>query len=381
MGTVTIGCPDNYGVTITRQAGDMTGEDRFPSALGSLSQIQSVQWTRVKSQAGVARVFAYGCGQNNETLVANGNLIDPWAFELVLHRDSEVAFMGPILDITWHSDSQLWEIVAGDMMAWPSVREIQPAFTNPITDNAAALINLLLQTYFFNNSDDPDLYRHVIQTGFSSVNVDVTYKTATFTVADKIRDLVNMGANYCVVGRAILIFGEEPPNLSKPVILSANDISGQVRLFKTGRAPFGVHVVGRGEGLAFGVGPTASDEAYFGKVSRITQFNEITSQPQLDGLTQAWYNTVSNMRHDIDISAGAILGPDTILYGDTGIFSSLYALDFLVPGYRYDVALTVPEFPIKGTFPMVLDEVTVSWTPEEGEKVGVSFITLGKETT
>lgn len=288
--------------------------------------------------------------------------------------------MGPLLDIFWDRNTESWELTAGDVMtSWSAVREIHPEYTSPVGADAATILTNLLKTYFFDNTDDPDMWRHVMQIGTASVPISLVYKDATFTVGDKLRELVNMGANYAVVGRSILIFGEDPPNFTKPMLLSASDIGGQIRLFKSGRSPFGVHTVGRGEDITKGIGETAPDKAEFGKVSRITQFDGITVQAQLDALTQSWYDTTRVMRHDIDIAAGSVLGQDAILAGDTNIMNSAYALDFLVPGYRYDVAISKPDFPIKGSFPMRLDELSVSWSREEGERVGVSFVTLGLE--
>lgn len=382
MGTVTIGCPDHYACSITRQPGSMTELGIFPPAAGGLSDIVSIQWKRVRSDYATASVFVRGCTNNDHVLVRNQGLLDPWAFELVIHRDSHIAFMGPILDVVWHAETALWEINAGDIMTWANVREIQPDYMSPVTD-AASIMENLLENFFSLNNDDPDLYRHIIQVGTAAVPFDVFYKTATFSVADKIRDLVNAGANFTTVGRTILIFGQNPPNFDDPMIVSAGQLSGQIRLFKTGRSPFGVHAVGRGQDITKGFGPDPAHELYFGKVSRITQFNEVTSQPQLDALTEAWFNDITEMRHDIDISAGAEVGPDTLFYGGTTLMSSVtglgYALDFLIPGYRYDVAVDKPTFPIARAFPMRLDELTVDWTPEEGEKVGVSFATLGRE--
>lgn len=385
MGTRTLGCPTRYGLSIMRQPGEMTTLGFHPPGLGSLTDIQSIQWRRVRSDSATASVFVKGCGLNDRVLVREGGIIDPWAFELTVHRDSRIAFMGPILDVIWHADSGTWELQAGDMMTWPQVREIQPDFLGYVSPNppadAATIMYDLLQTYFQTNNDDPDLFRHVMQLGTASVLFNTFYKTATFSVADKMRDLVNAGATFTTVGRTTLIFGEDPPNLDIPMILSANDISGQVKLFKSGRSPFGVHAVGRGQDITFGIGPTVADEEYFGKVSRITQFNEITDQTQLDNLTTAWYNQIREMRHDIDISAGAKIGPETLFYGGTELFGvfSRWALDFLIPGYRYDVAINKPTFPIKSAFPMVLDELTVDWTPAGGEEVKVSFAPLGRE--
>lgn len=385
MGTVTVGCPENYGLSIMRQPGTMTGLGNFPPAVGPLGEIVSVQWRRVRSDTAAATVFVKGCGLNDRVLIKDGQFIDPWGYELVIHRDSQVAHMGPIMDVIWHSDRGEWEINSNDVMAWPIVREIQPDYTSPFAD-AATIMQDLIKVYFNDNGDDPDLYRHVILAGTASVPFNVFYKTATFSVMDKMRDLINAGGNFAVVGRTVLIFGDSPPNLANPMIVSAGQLSGAVRLFKTGRSPFGVHAVGRGQELTFGIGPTAADELRFGKVSRITQFTEIQVQAELDALTTAWYNTVSEMRHDIDISGGALLGPETMFYGGTDLLTGSagtpgYALDFLIPGYRYDVAVTQPDFPIKSAFPMLLDELTVDWTPAAGEQVKASFVSLGREQT
>lgn len=370
-------CPRSYGVSIMRQPGDMTQLGTSPPGLGSLTDIVSVSWTRVRSSQGVATVFATGCGANNELLVKNQNLIDPWAFELVIHRDSRIALMGPILDIVWHAESQLWEITAGDIMTWTKVRVIEPAFSNPSPQDAATILRDLLNLYFNNNDDDPDLYRNVMFLGTSASQVQVEYKTRSFTVDDKVRELINMGANYAVVGRAILIFGEDPPNLDKSMVISGDDVTGDVGLFKSGRSPFATGVVGRGRGITSRLFAGSINEGYFGEVTRITQFDGITDVSELSDLTTAWRNTVNVMRHDLDISAGATLSQSAVFSGETVLMDGTYALDFLIPGYRYDIAISPPTYPIKGIFPMRLDKLSVSWTPTEGEKVGVSFVTLG----
>ncbi len=378
MGTVTPGCPDGYGITIMRQPGLMTGLGINPPALGALTEIVSVQWRRVRSDIASAQIVVKGCGPNDQVLARDGIIADPWAYEIVIHRDSKIAFMGPILDVVWHKDTAVWEINAGDILTWINVREIFPSYTSPTTDAATIFVDLL-DTYFDDNGDDPDLFRHVLQVGTAAVPIDLFYNTSEFSISDKMRELVNMGANFTTVGRTILVFGEDPPNYDKPMFMSANDISGSMRLFKSGRSPFGVHTIGHGRIVGFGVGPTAADELWFGKVSRHTNFGDITDQPQCEDLTIAWNKTTRVMRNDLDISSGAQIGQDAIFYGDTNLMDSVYALDFLVPGYRYDVSITKPEFPISGAFPMRLDEVIVDWTPEAGEQIKVTFVTLGSE--
>lgn len=371
---MTIGCADDYRVLIMRQPGNMTGQQKSPTCLTELSEIISLRWGRVLSNVGGAQVVVEKCPSNCQFLAPPLNEfgswdgVYPWAYEVWIYRDGQLAFMGPIVYIRQTADN--FVIDAQDMIGYVGRREMITFFS--ITNNPTQIAYSLLTTFF--PPSDPDLLDYVQVLGNASGSMSVEYDRAQYVILQKWQDLIQAGFNYTTFGRRIFLYGEDPPNINNPYMLDANNILGDVEIVLDG-LDYGNHVVGLGEGLTSGVGPSAGDQSFFGKITfPPTKFNDIRVQAELDSVTTTFYGIKRDLTPELVIPAGSTLSPSTEVYnlGYTFTVADPLALNELVCGLRYDVQVNEP-FCQPGRFPQKLAELSVTWNPDQGEKIAVTF--------
>jgi len=352
----------------------MTLQGQHPTVTGQLSDIASVEWGRILNDIATATIVVTKCPDNCALFAEpfeDSVPARPWSHEVRIFRDNTVAFEGPIVRVR-DRPTEI-EILAYDMVGWVNRREVREAYTH--TGDAVTIAANLLDTYF--PPSDPWLMYQVLNTAVGSL--DVEYDRAQYVIGQKWADLVKSGLNYSTLGRHILMFGQTPANVSTPYLLNIGDILGEAELLLDG-LDFGTHAVCLGDGLAHGVGPTASDEALFGKVTYPpTRFPDVRDQADLVVLTEAFYDRKRDMKPRLVIPSGSTLSSSAEIYA-TGyeLYSDveLVALPQLMCGFRYDIQVQEP-YCHPGRYPMRLGQLKVAWTPEKGETVQVSFTDLG----
>jgi hypothetical protein len=372
MSAMMIGCADTYDAMIVRQPGNMTGQGITPEPAGTLTEVVSVAWGRVRKRAAECTVTVTKCPSNCEFLTSSSNWtgVDPWAHEIWLYRDRNLAFQGPVVSIRETRDAFI--IVARDMVQWLYAREIREYYSQTYT--APGVASSLINTFF--PPDDPDLIRHKVTFPNTTGDISVEYDHAQYTIGQKFDELVSAGLDFTTMGRAIYLMGNIPPNYFEPFLIDADHIIGEIEIDKNG-LDYGNHIVGLGEGLAYGVGPSAADRSYYGKVTYPpNRFNDVKILSQLQAVTNTLYNTKRALTPRLVIPAGSTLSPDTVVYNEGWQMNTeqlRLAFSHLIPGFRYDVRVG-EEFCDPAAYPMVLSEVAVTWTAEgKGEKVAVSF--------
>lgn len=378
MTTETIGCAGGYQAMIVRQAGDMTGQGIKPESAGMLKEIVTARWGRVRKRAAEAQVVVTKCPSNCGfiTQSANWTGIDPWAHELWMWRDGALAFQGPIVEI--RETRNTFIITARDMVQWLYAREIREPYDQTWTVPGVA--HSLINTYF--TPSDPDLMRHVVTFPYSSGSITVQYDRSQYTVGQKWDELTSNGLDYTTVGRSIYIMdNSRPPNYDYPFMIDADKILGDIELQKNG-LDYGNHVVCLGEGIVYGIGPSASDEAYYGKVTfPPNRFNMVKDQGQLNNVTHDFYQAKRNLTPRLVVPQGSGLSPDTVVYNELYELSenaAKMAFSHFIPGFRFDVRVG-EEFCQQGSYPMVLSELAVMWDPSgdgSPETTNVSFENL-----
>jgi len=379
-----LGCAEEYSVAIVRQPGNMTDQGTRPAVVGHLEELVSVEWGRVLNDTSKARITVTKCVTNCKTLTsgdARWSSVDPWAHEIWIYRDGEIAWMGPIVYI--RETPHFFHFEAHDMIAWVGRREIINFYST--TDDAASIAYDLIQTFF--PPSDPDLLQHVVLLNTANTLVTVEWDRAQYVILQKWQDLINAGLNYTTMARYIFLSGQDVPNLNFPFVLNADDIESEVEILKDG-INFGDHVVGLGEGNTFGTGPSAADEAYYGKVTYPpTRFNDVRDDAQLQSLTIDLYDELRDLRPQLVVPSGSALSPETDIFKTGYSFPVAFrlvdqpipALVDLIPGHRYDVQVG-ESFCQSATYPMRLGQLAVTWTDKQGEKIAVSLTTLGDQT-
>lgn len=374
MSAETIGCPEGYSVVLVRQPGNMTNQGVTPEPVGTLSEIISLSWGRtLTSGASESTVTSTKCYANCGLVTQNSNWtgIDPWAHELWLYRDGALCWQGPIVNIRETRDSFIF--TARDVLEWVYHREIVSFYAQTYT--ATGIASSLINTFFVN--DDPDIISHKVTFPYATGEMSVKYDRAQFTVGQKFDELTQAGLEYSTLGRAIYLMGPRPANDDAPFLINLADIIGDAEIVKDG-LDYGDHIVGLGEGITFGIDPSANHRQYYGKVTYPpTRFPNVTNISQLQAISKIFYEAKSNLSPQLVIPSGSTLSPSTTVYAENYAMKEenlRLAFSHFICGFQYNVQVSEP-FCQPAQYPMRLSELAVSWD-DEGEKVAVSFDSL-----
>jgi hypothetical protein len=375
---MAIGCAENYSALIARQVGgaEGTGQGTTPVVVGEVVEITSLEFNRILSGTSTARVEFTRCPTNCSFMSAP---VKPWAYELWLYRDGILVWCGPIVITKESRVSETFELIAWDITGWTTRRRIGTNYT--LTNNATSIAINLAQEFFDGTPGrpDPGLLDYVNFLGFASTTITVEYDGFQYTVAQKWADLVNAGFSYTTMGRYTFVWGETAPNLDSPFVIDATEIMGEMELVQDG-TDFATRVVGMGEGVRFSAGPFPVDAAYYGGVDWPTvRYQGITDDPQIQALTLQLFSQKRDLSPTLVIPSGSSLTSNTEIQstGYTIDYTTQIAIPELMCGLRYDVQVPAEQFCQPGRYPMRLDEMKVTWTPEGQEKIAVSFGTLG----
>ena len=373
---MAIGCAENYSALIVRQVGDGTGQGTTPVAVGEISEITSLEYGRILSCTSGARIEFTRCPTNCGFMSIP---VKPWAYELWIYRDGLLAWCGPITIKHEKRESESFELIAWDITGWNSRRRIGNNYT--ITNNPTSIAINLAQTFFDGtiSRPDPGFLSYVQFLGFATSTITVEYDEFQYSVGQKWAELVLAGFSYTTMGRYTLVWGETAPNINDPFVIDSQEIIGEMELIEDG-TDFATRVVGMGEGIWSSLGPGPGDIVYYGGVDWPTvRYSGVTSQAQLDSIVLGLYQEKRDMSPTLVIPTGSSLAANTDIQptGYNITYATQIALPELVCGLRYDIQVASEQFCQPGRYPMRLDEVKVTWTPETQEKIAVGFGTLG----
>jgi len=373
---MAIGCAENYSVLIARQGGEGTGHGATPVVVGEVIEITSLEFNRILSGTSTATLQFTRCPTNCGFM---STPVKPWAYEMWIYRDGLLAWCGPIVLKRESRNSETFELTAWDITGWTTRRRVGIDYT--LTNNATSIAINLAQVFFDGTSSrpDPGFLDYVNFLGFASTTITVEYDGFQYTVAQKWVDLVNAGFSYTTMGRYTNVWGETAPNIDAPYVLDATGIIGEMELVEDG-TDFGTRVVAMGEGVRFSVGPGPTDLDYYGVVDWPTvRYPGISDTPQIQALGLSLYFERRDLSPTLVIPSGSSLAADTEIQtsGYTVDYATQIALPELMCGLRYDVQVPEEQFCSSGLYPMRLNEVKVTWTPDEQEKIATTFGTLG----
>jgi len=373
---MAIGCAENYSALIVRQAGDATGQGATPVAVGEISEITNLQFNRTLSGTSNARIVFTKCPTNCGFM---STPVKPWAYELWIYRDNLLAWCGPIVTTTESRIAETFEITAWDITGWTTRRRIDEFYS--ITNNPTSIAVNILQTFFDGSTGrhDPGFLPYIHFLGFAAATISVEYDEYQYQVGQKWVDLVRAGFNYTTVGRYTFVWGETAPNIDLPYVIDATSILGEMELVQDG-TDFATRVAGIGEGIISSQGPFGAEAAYYGDVDWPTaKYSGLEDFSQLNTLVVNLFNEKRDMSPTLVIPSGSSLASNTDIQptGYNITFATPVALPDLICGMRYDVQVAAEQFCQPGRYPMRLNEVKVTWTPRDQEKIAVGFDTLG----
>lgn len=211
------------------------------------------------------------------------NLIVPWQHELVLYRDSELAWCGPIVEPLTFSREQV-EIGARDLFAWYE-RNTFPYPHDYLNVDLATILEQYAQDLV--NADvisgAPSMNLQIEKVGLAWVSGDREVVLDYRYMADDMRELARSGPDFTCIGRRMIIGGG---HLNVPTLGILTD---DAFMDLTIEARGGVYanvvvVVGRSEGgfPPVGIAENLTEIRKTGRVVMVYQEDNIMEQVGLD---------------------------------------------------------------------------------------------------
>lgn len=150
---------------------------------------------------------------------------EPWATELVLYRDSVLAWCGPIINIT--ASLSGGSISAQDLFHWTEQRFMLDFYSDGDAGDVFKAI--------FLKAMEPDTSPNVqISARGSGIQTSQNFKEQEFhRAADALRSLARFGVDFTTIGRQVLAGGQEVFLSSDPLILHDDGVL-QAEIVKEG---------------------------------------------------------------------------------------------------------------------------------------------------
>lgn len=272
----------------------------------------ALEWNRVLNDVSDATVDV-ATGQHGECCSVYGK-IGTWGHEIVMFRDGERVWEGPITNIKWRRGGV--SIIAQDVLA-RSKRKATTARYVEVADQVVDQALLDIQDCFATN--DPNVLAHVqvLGAGTGPANTrDVKVYGGYWY--DQLQELSKAGLMWTVVGRRIILWPSTVNLGTTATLLPADHMSGEVEIEEDGMELATDTVAVNDEGLA-GTNYTGVDP-FYGQVEML-----IAS----DGLTSAALNSVAAQHGELHRPAPLILN---VPQGSVLSCDAPFGIDELVAG-------------------------------------------------
>jgi hypothetical protein len=353
-----------------------------------LTGIIDITWERVLDDFSEARInFRPGqgddcCGKLEPRLNRRGEIVQsgiwPWAHELVIYRDGELVWQGPIfsIDRTIMPDRTIdhVQITARDFIAWLDRRVIhEDLWLNDHTYELTYIAQRVVEDAFA--PDDPGVLQYL--TVLPSPN-----KMGTRTVrqwearsGDELRDIARAGLDFTCVGRAILIRPAKQDETQNTIVLRSQDFQAgiEIRVVGSEAATAGVSIGGTPtsddpEAPVENIPPVkaywppdAPPDPFFGLIENWTQSEGVLDEGFLLWTAQQRVIEGYPPPTTLSVPSDAGLSPDAPV-----------SIHHLVPSTYFTLL-------IEGTCRslrqyMRLSHLRVYWAAGQAEEVGVTFI-------
>lgn len=400
--TPRLGCASDYAVEIwqldrKRQLPPWTPRQPVPDRhlVTQITGITNLYWERTIDDFSEARVRFQPqkgddcCGKlvpkwddNYENLIQSG--VWPWSHEIVIYRDGEPVWMGPIFSIdetvNQAENTDFIQINARDYLAWVDRRVIHKSLQfggggNPLP-----------------NYDLVRIARKIVEDAFEPDNIGITpadipvfpdsgrlgrRTTRQFEArsGDELREVARGGIDFTCVGKTIFIKGVRRDPTQPVTELRNRDFQSgiEIRIVGAEAATKG-YAVGQppidttdpnakapiGIAVAPGTPPTGLDP-FFGLIEALTNSSGTTSDSFLQWMAQELVDENNPPPRTVSVPAGATLSPEANV-----------SIHELIPGRHFKLT-------IKGTCSSIsqymrLSQMEVTWEPRAPERVGVTFI-------
>lgn len=324
------------------------GEDR----LLPLPQGQALDWSRVRN----------GVSEANLTVLADDDLtwaglkrVHVWAHELVIFRDGQRVWEGPIRRIERGRSSVV--IKASDVLGWTQRRPVHTDRTTVTAGSVVTEADLDLDRAFA--AHDPNVLSHVTARVHASVaQITRDLKKNQGYYYDDLTSLTEQGLQFTTLGRGIILAAvEDPLGVTQTVILE-RDTSVVPTIIEDGES---LNTFATATGDEDTAATYTGTTSYYGHLGTLVQAQGITDTTALTGVATRAVKGAYPAPTIIDIGGDAALDPGCPL-----------ALSDLVPG----VHIPVTSLDQGVTTTMLLESVKVT-EGSAGEAVTITLSQIG----
>lgn len=171
--------------------------DRGGATIAAANVLVDVEWNRLLDDTSTANITINPDGNCCERL----GRVRSWRHRLVIYRDGEYVWDGPILQVEWSLGTV--QIFAADIMAWLARRVIHQDMAFAGTD-LSNIAQWLIADGFA--PDDPG---HTVQViGKANVTGSRRYIQDVGQTLDHLLDLADTGIDFTAIGKTILLLPE-----------------------------------------------------------------------------------------------------------------------------------------------------------------------------
>lgn len=345
-----LGCGTEYQVMVVDRGGT--------ASLGELD-VLDLQWGRKLDDTSTATVSADAtcC-----TDLLSG--LRTWRHELLIIRDGEEVWTGPIVELTYERDSV--QIEARDVTAYLARRSLPGTIDyTQATGLGPADLSTIARTVVVEAFSllDPGVlpYLQVRPTGVSGERKygadDADY------ALDKVNELAKTGMDYTVLGRRIILAGET--SLTTLPLLTGEDFIGKLRVVEDGYSGATMAtVIGKGV-----IGRYGGVDDFFGLVEIRLKQETILDQASADAAARAIVLAGNPVPLVIDSTSASQLSPEAPI-----------CINELVPGAGIPILLDASMVcrPVATT--LRIKDVTVKASSSGTEQVSLGLVPLGSIT-
>lgn len=330
--------------------------------LCDLTDATSIFWERKLDDISTAEVIVAVSGSVDDPCCLCLADVEPYCHELHITRDGEIVWMGPITSIRYSFDKVL--IRADDVLGWLRVAVLEGDidYTTATGIGPADLTTIaqdIIETALADHPVEPCVLDFIIPILSGTVG-ERKFVRFTDTAFDHLEALSNTGLDYTVVGRSIILGGDDLPTSAIGILTDDYIMGGAVEITKDGELMgnrFYVHFTGDAGSPAAAEG----DQECYGPIERL--------RPDTDGLVDlASATQVAQAYLDAGRIAPRLIEfpPNTRLAPDTP-----WEISDMIPGQRIDVSLDRFCFPARQSFKLL--EVSVKQEDGGDEEIGITL--------
>lgn len=332
----------------------------------SLENASEISWDRRLDDVSEAHVVIPIGGDPTTACCECLGDVEPWCHELQIVREDEVVWLGPITKVTYGFTEV--EIFAKDVAWWLSVRT--PEIATPVDPNEVLNLSEIAQQILdvaFAEEDQACILQSVVRSestlsgsrDYPGLSTDVLANSLDYWL-----NLAETGLDFTVVNRSI-IFGDALLPTMAVSTLTDSLIMGDVRFSKDGNLAANRWFVK----WKSGVEQADSAHECYGLIERNKTFEEINDATSAQETAQAYIDATRIVPRILEFPDNTQISPD-----------APFSIMQLIPGVRFDVALTGLCTEVFASFRLTNMSVTQTGTEDEKVAISLSPVSLGTGT-